>query len=105
MVEGGVEFNQSEVTAFFVHLKNDTYIQRTSLGMTKYSRQYNNLKFMQREPSKREDKMIELLTKIVESLCDEVREMRTFRTRNDYERRGFDDKRNDRTYMQEDNQR
>ena len=60
--------------------------------MMKYSRQYNNLGFMQREPSKREDETIELLTKTVESLCDEVREMRTFRTRNDYERRGFDDR-------------
>ena len=92
MIEGGVEFNQSEVTAFFIHLENDTYIQRTSSGKTKYSRQYNNLGFTQREPSKREDETIELLTKAVESLCDEVREIRTFRTRNDYERRGFDDR-------------
>ena len=45
MIEEGVEFNQSEVTAFFVHSENDTYIQRTSSGMTKYSHQYNNLGF------------------------------------------------------------
>ena len=84
MIEGGVEFNQSKVTTSFIHLKNNTYIQRTSLEMTKYSHQYNNLGFTQRESSKREDEMIELLVKVVKSLYDEVREMHTFRTRNDY---------------------
>ena len=78
MIEGEVEFNQSKVTAFFVHSENDAYIQKTSSEMMKYSHQYNNLEFTQRESSKREDEMIELLTKTVESLCDEVREMRTF---------------------------
>ena len=78
MVGGGVEFNQSEVTASFVHSENDAYIQRTSSGMTKYSRQYNNLGFTQREPSKREDETIELLTKTVKSLYNKIREMHIF---------------------------
>ena len=46
--------------------------------MTKYSHQYNNLGFTQRESSKREDETIKLLIKTVKSLCDEVREMHTF---------------------------
>ena len=85
MVGGGAGFNQSGVAASFVHSENDVYIQGTPPGMTEYSRQYNNLGFTQREPSKREDETIGLLTKVVESLHDEVREMHTFRTRNDYE--------------------